>query len=83
VSNTFLKRESRLVFTLFVIGCRHVELVQRLEGRVLVHEDVTLEKVWKGFGELVISMGGRGNVDWRGEYEYTAVGRNGESCSQM
>jgi len=79
----FLKRENRLVFTLFVIGRRHVELVQRLEGRVLVHKDVTLEPPWKSFGELVTGVSGCGNSDWRGEDEHTAVRRNGNGSLQM
>ena len=83
MSSIFPKRENRLVSTFFVFGCRHVELVQRLEGRVFVHEDVTLEPVWKSFGQLVMGVGGRGNGDWRGEYEHTAVRRDGKNCSQM
>jgi len=82
MSNISLKRENRLVFTLF-IGRQHVELVQRLEGRVLVHEDVTLKPVRKGFGELVIGVGGCGNSDLGEEGEHRSVRRNGNGSLQM
>ena len=63
MSSIFPKRENRLIFTLFVVCCGHVKLVQRLEGRVLVSEDVTFEPVWKSFSELVCSVSGRGDSD--------------------
>lgn len=64
---------SLFLSALFLADCRHVEMVQRLEGRVLVHEDVTFEPPWKSFGELVFGVSSRGNGDWRRAYEYVAI----------
>ena len=39
-------------------------MVQWLKPLVLVHENVTLEPVWKGLGDLVPDVRASRNSDW-------------------
>lgn len=45
-----------LIFALFVRVPPRIEVVQWFEAHVLVHENVALEPVWKGLGDLILGV---------------------------
>ena len=50
------KRVKLFLFTLFVGCCWDIEVVQRFERRVFVHEDIAVEPVRKSLSQLVLSV---------------------------
>ena len=74
--SAFPERGDNSLLILLVGGGPDMEAVQRLEHLVLHHENVALEPVWKGLGELVLGVRASGDNGWGGEYEYAAVSAN-------
>ena len=74
--SAFPERGDNSLLILLVGGGLDMEAVQRLEHLVIHHENVALEPVWKGLGELVLGVRASGDSGWGGEYEHAAVSAN-------
>jgi hypothetical protein len=71
---TYISRSSDFALILLLLKAlrllfsnRIVEVVKRSQGSGLLAENIALEPVWEGFGQLVSSVGAGGNCDCVGE----------------